>query len=251
MNHHFRLVFVYWMAILLTLAPRAGLCGVDGKADSPPIRKLTLADAVLVALTNNVRLRSAYMDRHLQRLDLELAERNTYLPTDPRLTLSADRWSSYQGSGMGSRQDINVRGDLTATLAIPTGGSFTFFWNNQADRPDAGQKFGYSSDWSLRFVQPLLKGGGIENAAYGVRIARIAEQANLLALRDTLSDTIKGTIAAFRFYKSAERQLVIADMALARSRLARGERDRQRDLRIARQHRVDDAALARARANTT
>ena len=42
-------------------------------------------------------------------------------------------------------------------------------------------------------------------------------------------------------------EVVVLGMALARPRLARGERDRQAQARIARQHRVDDARLAGAR----
>jgi outer membrane protein TolC len=217
MDHRFRPIVVYWMAILLALTPLTDLFGQDGRS-SPPVRKLTLADAVLIALSNDVALRSAYMDRHLQRIDLEIAERNYYLPTDPRVTLSTNRYSTYDSAGSGSIQDLNNTGIVTATLAVPTGGTFTFVWNNTADRPDVGQKFAYSSDWGITFTQPLLKGGGIENAAYSVRIARITEQKNLLTLKDTLASTIKNTITAFRNYKSAERQLVIADMALARAR---------------------------------
>ena len=58
----------------------------------------------------------------------------------------------------------------------------------------------------------------MENAAFSVKIARIAEERNILALRDTISTTIKAAITAYRSYKSAERQLVIAEMGLVRSR---------------------------------
>lgn len=203
---------------LLACGPAAGLCAEPAQAKGGAAMRLTLADAVLTALMNNVTLRSAYLDRYLQRIDLQLAERNYYLPTDPKLTLATNRYSNYVDSGTGSRQDFNNTGKLAATLAVPTGGTFTFAWNNMGDRPDTGQKFAYSSDWSLTFTQPLLKGGGPENAAYSVRIARITEERNLLALRDTLATTIKSTITAFRSYKSAERQLVIADMGLVRAK---------------------------------
>ncbi|MDA8125309.1 MAG: TolC family protein [Deltaproteobacteria bacterium] len=219
MNHRFHSIrSVLGAAILIAATSLTAFCAEGTPDAGTGGRKLTLADAVLVALTNNVTLRSAYLDRYLQRMDLQLAERNYYLPTDPKLTLSLNRSSAYQDSDTGSLQDLNANGVVAATLALPTGGSFTFAWNNHADRPDTGQKFAYSSDWDVTFRQPLLKGGGLENAAYSVRIARITEQRNLLSLRDTLAATIKTTITAFRNFKNAERQLVIADMALARSR---------------------------------
>jgi outer membrane protein TolC len=217
MDHRFRLSIAYVLALLLVLVPLAGLCAEGPEVKEGNVRKLTVADAVLTALTNNVTLRSAYMDRYLQRIDLQMAERQYYLPTDPKLTLSTNRTSTYSSTS-GSVQDLNGTGNMTASLAIPTGGTFTFAWNNTADRPDAGQRFAYSSDWSVTFTQPLLKGGGIENAAYSVRIARIAEEKNLLSLKDTIASTIKTAISAFRSYKSAERSLVIAEMALSRAK---------------------------------
>ncbi len=205
-------------AILLLFALAPGVGAEEAGRGRPQVLKLTLADAVLIALTNDVALRSSYMDRHLQRIDLETAERQYTLPTDPKLTLSAGRSSTYVSPAGGSAQDLNNAGNLAATLAIPTGGSFTFAWNNKGDRTDTGQPFAYSSDWSLTFVQPLLKGGGIENAAYSVRIARIAEERNILGLRGAIAAVIRAAIAAFRNYKSAERQLVIAEMGLVRAR---------------------------------
>lgn len=214
---------IVWAAAIVCLAigARPGSCDAAGKPDIP-VRKMTLADAVLVSLTNNVTLRSAYLDRHLQRIDLQLAERQFFLPTDPKLMLSVNRSSLYMpssGADTSSRtEDLLSTGDFSATLAIPTGGLLTFAWANKANRPDLGNNFGYSSDWSAIFTQPLLKGGGLTNAAYNVKIARITEENNILNLKETIASTIKQTITAFRSYKTAERQLVIAEMGLVRAR---------------------------------
>jgi outer membrane protein len=211
-------VFIF----LIAMDPLPGICDEPVKTVEATAMKLTLADAVFIALTNDVTLRSAYLDRYLNRIDLDLAERRYYLPTDPSLTLSTNRTSTYMaptaGTSAGRTEDLNAAGILSATLAIPTGGTFTFAWNNAGDRPDVGQGFNYSSDWSIQFKQPLLKGGGLENAAYTVRIARITEEKNILSLKNTIISTIKTTIAAFRAYKTAERQLVIAEMGLVRAK---------------------------------
>ena len=200
----------------------SGFCQAAARGSDQTLRKMTLGDAVFVALTNNVTLRSAYLDRYLNRIDLEMAERRYYLPTDPSLTLATNRTSTYippAGDAPADRAEgVNHAGVLSATLAVPTGGTFNFIWNNGTNRFDAGQGFNYSSDWSILFKQPLLKGGGMENAAYSVRIARITEEKNILALRDTIAATVKTAITAFRNYKSSERSLVIAEMGLQRSK---------------------------------
>ena len=206
----------------LAAGSSGGFCADIVRTVEPAAMKLTLADAVFIALTNNVDLRSAYLDRYLNRLDLQIAERRYYLPTDPSLTLAAGRISTYmapaEGSAAGRTEDLSATGVLSATLAIPTGGTFTFAWNHAGDRPDVGNTFQYSSDWSITFKQPLLKGGGLENAAYNVRIARISEEKNILSLKEKIVSTIKAAITAFRNYKTAERQLVIAEMGLVRAK---------------------------------
>jgi outer membrane protein TolC len=212
------IVLLITASVLIFALP--GYCAEPSK---DPLRKMTLADAVFVALTNNVTLRSAYLDRHLQRIDLQIAERQNYLPTEPSLTLGINRGSSFTtpaGSSNPVRTDsLNATGDFSATLAIPTGGKLDFAWKNTGDRPDLDQGFNYySSDWSATFTQPLLKSSGLTNAAYNVRIARITEETNILSLKDTIASTIKTTITAFRSYKTAERQLVISEMGLVRAK---------------------------------
>jgi hypothetical protein len=192
---------------LVAIDPLPGSCDEPVKTKETAAMKLTVADAVFIALTNNVTLRSAYLDRYLNRIDLQLAERRFFLPTDPALTLSTNRVSTYvpptAASAAGRIEDLNATGVLSATLAMPTGGTFTFAWNNKSDRPDLGQNFNYSSDWSLTLNQPLLKGGGMDNAAYNVRIARITEEKNVLSLKDTIIATIKTAIPGIQDRRKA------------------------------------------------
>jgi outer membrane protein TolC len=222
MKKAFLAVITFAFILVVAMDPLPGICDDPVKTRDAATMKLTLADAVLIALTNNVTLRSAYLDRYLNRIDLQMAERRYYLPTDPALTLATNRASTYVAPTAASAADrtenMNYTGNLSATLAIPTGGTFTFAWNNKSDRPDVGQSFNYSSDWNATFKQPLLKGGGLSNAAYSVRIARITEEKNVLSLKDTIISTIKTAITEFRNYKTAERQLVIAEMGLVRAK---------------------------------
>ncbi len=214
------LLVILLLLVSVLMVAQQGFCAEPPKT---PVRKMTVADAVFVALTNNVTLRSAYLDRYLQRITLQEAERQYYLPSDPRLILNVSRDSNVTpptNSTDSIRTDsLTGTGTFTATLAIPTGGTIDFAWNNNGNRPDLDQAVNnYSSDWSVTFRQPLLKGGGLTNAAYNVRIARINEEGNILALKDTIAGTISAAVKAFRSYKAAERQLVIAEMGLVRAK---------------------------------
>ena len=211
----FSIVILLTAFVLIGTLP--GYCKEPAKN---PVRKMMLADAVFVALTNNVTLRGAYLDRYLQRVDLQIKERKYYLPNDPTLTVDLKRNSKYDTESSSREISFEAAGNVSEIkLALPTGGSFTFTWNtNKANRPDVGHSFAYTSGWTAGFKQPILKSGGLDNAAYDVRKARITEEENILTLKDTIATTISDAITKFRAYKDAERSLVIAEMGLVRSK---------------------------------
>ena len=173
---------------------------------------MTLADAVIVALNNSIDLKSLYLDRILQQFDLRVAE-NKFFPQQS-MTLTAGRTSNYVSPDQRT-EEFSSSGGYTATLLIPTGGTFTFVWDNTGNRADAGQDLAYTSNWStLSFKQPLLRGGGIDNATYSVKVARITEEQNIRALRDKIAATIKSAVTAYRTYLSAKRSLETSRQSL-------------------------------------
>jgi outer membrane protein TolC len=103
-------------------------------------------------------------------------------------------------------------------IALPTGGAIDVTWENSAYRRDIGVAYAYTSGWSARFTQPLLKGGGIDNATYAVKTARIAEEQNILTLKQTIADRIGTAISNFRTYASAIRTLENRRKALENAR---------------------------------
>lgn len=199
------------MTALLFGSPSTIWAVEGGKEQNKAAVKMTLADAVIIALNNNVSLKSAYLDRILQQFDLRKAE-NKFFP-EQSVKLTAGRTSNYSSPDERTNA-VNTGGDYTATLTIPTGGNFNFTWNNAGNSPDTNQAFAYTSAWSLTFTQPLLRGGGIDNATYSVKVARITEEQNILSMRDTISSTIKTAITAYRTYLSANRQLEISRQSL-------------------------------------
>ncbi|MBF0099367.1 MAG: TolC family protein [Desulfobacterales bacterium] len=173
---------------------------------------INVADAVIIALQNNIDVKSAYMDRNVQRYDLRLAE-DKFTPKSG-LNFGISRSSAYDMSSSGRTNSINHQGDYQVALTIPTGGNFTFTWANLAEKPEVGQDYGYNSSWSLNFRQPLLKGGGKDNAVYSINVARLIEVQNILVLQDILAATITKAITSYRNYVSSKRQLSIVDQSL-------------------------------------
>lgn len=197
-------------------------------AATAPVKKnmeMTLAEAINVALRMNQSVKSAYLNRVKEKFDLRVAQDKF----NPNVDLNTQAF--YRGAIRKTDQDkrqltgTELAAGLRVTQMIKTGGQFQFAWypRNQWDKRDYGSG---SSDtlrrdnntWSVRFIQPLLKGAGIDVNTASVTLAEIKEQTRLLSLKDSISTTVGDTITAFRSYAQSTRQLEIIASSLQRAR---------------------------------
>jgi outer membrane protein TolC len=195
------------------------LCiGIDGNHSSastasPPqkqVQKMTLAEAVTLALRHNRGVEKAYLDRLLERFDLQTAQDKF----SPDFILSSS--ASQENRGDESSHATKVGGE--ALLKVPTGGSFSLSWNqpvHTSERDDWFDDFG--NDIVLSFTQPLLKGGGIQVNRADQVLAEYQEKSNLLNLKGTLIQTITQVVSAYRSFLLAQRGLEINRLSFERS----------------------------------
>jgi outer membrane protein TolC len=153
------------LTVLLFISPAFSQDNQQGQKRE--IKKITLADSVVLALKNNLDVRSAFLDRIVQRFSLKVAEYG--FQPQSSLLLSGKINSLYNDPGRSTGG--NQGATYTASLLIPTGGRFGFTWDNQANKTEFSQDAVYSSSWNLSFIQPLLKGGGIDTE--GIEVATI------------------------------------------------------------------------------
>jgi outer membrane protein TolC len=177
---------------------------------------LTLSDAIALTLANNRSLKNAYLERIAQRAELAVAE-STFTPRlIPRVEGRID------GAGIDGIDRSSQILQLSANVAIklPTGGEFQAGWAANAQNRDAvGQGI------SLNFRQPLLRNSGVAVNTADLKVARLQEQINVLALQEVLSDTITETILAYRNLLRTQEQIIIQESALENAN-ALLERDR-------------------------
>ena len=201
------------LSLLLTCAPLA--------AQAPPDKNLgtlTLADCVVLALRNNLDVRSAYLNRIVQRFGLRIAE-YAYEPQS-FLQTSSQASKAYATHTEGGTQTFNA----TTSLVVPTGGKFGFTWGTVLGaHPDWHKEPIYNSAWQFNFIQPLLKGGGLDPQGRVVALAPLtlawtAEAQNVLALKQTLIGVINTTAQDYRAYVQAQRQLEISRLSLERAK---------------------------------
>ena len=191
------------VALALAVAPAAAQTGAAEPGGTPGLLRLTIGEAIFLALKNSRAAIAARLGREEQGLALEAAE---------------ERYRPQAGS-IGASADARSRGEETASvslgpsLRVPTGGTFSLRWS----RPLTGAA-DRSGTTSLTFRQPLLKGFGPEIDTWPLRRARLQESIHLRAFRDRVAGLVGSAISAYRGALSARRRVTIAREALERAR---------------------------------
>lgn len=178
-------------------------------AAQAPQLELALADAVALALRDNRSIRSAYLERIAQKFELRVVHDRFA----PQLTLKA----RYLGNR--NHEDRYRQADLTPVVSLltPYGTQLSLDWGYGHTRADrAGPR--YRDGANLMLIQPLLRGAGPEVAGAPLLQARLTEQANRLALKDSVAQAITRTLGLYRALLRNQEQLRIATEALARSK---------------------------------
>lgn len=171
--------------------------------------QLTLGDAIYLGLRKNPSIRSAYIERTLQKYDMDVAEDMF----NPKLLLH----SAY-------RIDTNAYGEVhasnitpEASLLTPYGTRLSLSWMQQYQlKAENGRYRSDGLDFSV--TQPLLKGAGKDVTTAPLQQARITEQINKLTLKSTVSQAISEISRTYLELLLAQENVRINENALVRSR---------------------------------
>lgn len=174
----------------------------------PPVA-LSLTDAVAIGLRDNRSIKSAYLERVVQKFDLFIAE--TRFVPKARITLDAVQRRT-DGAGPDTR-DGSIGAD--ASWILPTGGVVDFSWGQFERLSSATPDRTRSSSVSL--TQPLLRGAGLDVNLAPLRMARMREQMNQLGLESSVGGVVTSIIYAYRTLLQAQEQVRLAEMSLQRT----------------------------------
>lgn len=199
--------------VLLSVAPAAAAPAGDaasvGGATAAPIGSLEiqLADAIALAMRNNRRLLNGRLARAMQRFALVVAEDKF----KPDFHVGPFKRFETEGGGWG-RDDTGVT--FGATLLLPTGGRLEL-----VDAVAGGGigDLGYDSALTLRFTQPLLKGGGVAVNMASLRMARATERIDALVFERAIGDVVTAVVVAYRALLQAQQRVAISALALQRA----------------------------------
>lgn len=166
---------------------------------------ISLVDAVALGLRDNRDIRAAFLDRAAQRFRLRAAERRFA----PRVDVLADVFREDVGGTVSHHASVGGVGNLL----LPSGAQIGFVW----DRRQRLDRRGDSDVATLAIRQPLLRGGGFAVNRAPLKIARLQDSIERLALRNTLAEGISRIVFGYRALQQAQEQVRLAELALGRT----------------------------------
>lgn len=193
----------------------AATAAVNKKLEGPVY---SLAECILIMLRDSEVIQSAYISQIQNQFTLRSAEHE--FEPQGTITLGANRQDSYARSGGLSKQWQLTGPSLNLSQKLLTGGTLTFGWSNGGtwSSGNNGSGSGASTNLSLQFSQPLLKGAGLEIGTLPLQRARIAYEQTLINLKSTLIANITKIITDYRAYVSQVENFKIQQEGINRTR---------------------------------
>ena len=159
-------------------------------ANNKTLHRLSLREAILLALRYNPNIQNAELDRIIQRYQLRLAENEFEL----QYALGASgvvQKSKYAGVGSDTSRSAIASPELDLKTKWGTQASVAIDNNTNLNNS-------YNPVLNLSVTQPLLRGFGKSANEAGLLDAKDAEQLNKLSLQQAVIDQISQVIMAYR-----------------------------------------------------
>lgn len=170
-------------------------------------RQFTLKEAVLIALRFNPSVRTAELQRTIDKFGLEVAKNNYEL----RYALSGSaQYNDKRTSGLDSN-DKSLSLNPNASLLTASGATVILDMNNKVD------KNYYNPGVGLTIKQPLLRGFGNEITLTPLANAYDQEKINRLNLKRAVINTITVVINDYLRIVQSENSLTTQELALKNS----------------------------------
>jgi outer membrane protein TolC len=198
---HVHLLALGVLALLLAAPPPAP---AQTAADAPDVRRLTAAEAVELALANNLGVQVARVDPLIQ--DLGIAEARAAWSPSLVSTLQGASTDSPNNSFLSGAQESSKTSDDRFTTSVgvdqllPWGGSYTVGWDgSRSTTTNIFSNFSpqLRSSLSLSYRQPLLRGFSIDAARQRLLVSGTNREIADVTLRDSIATTVRSVRHAY------------------------------------------------------
>jgi outer membrane protein TolC len=169
---------------------------------APAVRRLTIDEAVRLALDNNLGIRVARLDPQIEDLSVAVA-RAGWTPsfTSALEETNTDTPStSFLSGGQSKISDKRLAGNVSVQQALPWGGNYSLGWDSsRATTTNNFSNFSpqLRSSLSVHVQQPLLRNFGIDILRQQLLVSRTNRDISDVQLRQTLATTSRTVRRAY------------------------------------------------------
>jgi outer membrane protein TolC len=206
--------------------PGSGQPGQTAPAPAPqtgPTRRLSIDDAVQLALEQNLAIQVERFNPQIQDLGIAQA-RSAWTPavsTTVRTDSADNPSNSFLSGGQEKVSDDNLSHNIFVQQQLPWGGNYSAAWNSS--RTTTTNLFSnfdpvLRSNLDFTYVQPLLRNFGIDTARQQLLISRKNREISDIQLRDTVVTTVRNVKNAYWELVYARASLAVAQQSLELAR---------------------------------
>ena len=207
-------------AIVLTLGAAPLTAAAQTAQDAPQVRRLTVDEAVRIALESNLGVQIARIDPLIQDLGVAQA-RGAWSPrlTSTLLSSATDSPSnSFLSGAQGTKtSDARFSTNVGVAQTLPWGGSYSIGWDSaRSTTTNLFTNFSpqLRSSLALSFRQPLLRGFGIDAARQQLLVSRKQREIADVTLQQSIATTTRAVRNAYW-----DLSVAIASLAVQRQSL--------------------------------
>src|SRR5512139_1902539 len=183
------------------LAPKS-LAGQVQPADTSVVRRLSVMDAVQLALEQNLGLQVQRIDPQVQDLSISQV-RTSWTPTFGTTVGGSNATqpiSSFLSGASGQLTNGYFQANVQASQLLPWGGNYTIGWNNSRTTTNSiysSPNPRLQSTLDLSYTQPLLRNFKIDTVRQQLRLAQLTRENSDVQLRQAILQTSRSVRYAY------------------------------------------------------
>jgi len=195
-----------------------------GQADTRPVIRLTLEDAVKAALDNNLDITVQRLNPQLQDIAIASA-RSVYHPTltsqvsrQSQTTASTSTVAGGASAGASVVQDTMVfNGNLAQSVPWLGGNFVANLNNNKVSTTSLNAQFSplYTPNWSGQYTQPVLRNLKIDATRQTLQVTQINRDISDVQLKQTMTNTLSNVRNAYWDFVFAVQNVEVVRQTLA------------------------------------
>ena len=184
-----------------TLAPKP-LAGQAPAAGAPVVRRLSVMDAVQLALEQNLGLQVQRIDPQVQDLSISQV-RTSWTPTFGTTVGGSNATqpvSSFLSGASGQLTNGYFQANVQASQLLPWGGEYTIGWNNSRTTTNSlysSPNPRLQSTLDFSYVQPLLRNFKIDTVRQQLKLAQLTRENSDVQLRQAILLTSRSVRYAY------------------------------------------------------